>query len=294
VKLNVGGIYFETTIETLTKQTEDGTTYFKALFSGLWQVKRDPKDESIFIDRDGKYFDCILNYLRTSKLFIDDTDLIFRRKLIVEAEFYNIRSLISLLTINDTKLQKSISEQKEFYSDTRILSVQRQEQLNKLYGNNEQRWKLIYRASQHGFTADQFHKHCDNYGPTITVIRSLTGFIFGGFTAIPWTSIHQDKYDIKAFLFTLKNPHGIQPTKYPIGERSASFAVSHRKTNGPTFGSINNGGSDIYVHCPFNSDGSRTHFPKSYIDITRKGKTTFTDNPHFSCKDVEVFLLISE
>ncbi len=293
VKLNIGGRYFETKIETLTKHSEGTRTYFKALFSRQWQLEKDPIDESIFIDRNGDSFAYILNYLRTGQLIINDSDSTVRRNLIIEAEFYKIESLVSLLKMNDRKPPNHSLEQRQFYSDTKILSSEHQEHLNRLYGINDQRWQLIYRASRDGFTAEHFHKRCDDYGPTITVIQSLKGFIFGRFTTVPWTSSHQDKSDTHAFLFTLKNPHGIKPTKYPIGEQSVQFAVSHRKTNGPTFGSVNNGGSDIHLQCPFNTDGSRIHFPISYKDTTGKGRKIFTDNPHFSCEDLEVFHLLS-
>ncbi len=190
VKLNIGGKYFETTIETLTKQSEETTTYFKALFSRQWQLEKDPKDETIFIDRSGDFFAYILNYLRTGQLIIDNSDLTFRRNLTIEAEFYKIESLVNLLKINDTKPQNHSPEQRKFYSNTIILSFEHQEHLNRLYGINNQRWHLIYRASRDGFTAEHFHRRCDGYGPIMTVIRSLNGFIFGGFTTVPWTSSH--------------------------------------------------------------------------------------------------------
>jgi hypothetical protein len=59
--------------------------------------------------------------------------------------------------------------------------------------------------------------------------------------------------------------------------------------SGPTFGSIFNGGSDIFLHSPFNLAGSRIHFPQTYKDTTGKGKLTFTGDSHFLCDDVEIF-----
>ena len=138
-----------------------------------------------------------------------------------------------------------------------------------------------------------FHKHCDGHGPTMTIIRSLNGYIFGGFTTVRWSSAGEDKNDVHAFLFTLKNPHNIRPTKYSINEHSARFAVAHRKANGPTFGSVSNGGSDMHLRDPFNTLGSRIFFPRTYNDTTSKGRSTFTGDSYFACEDVEVFLLVS-
>lgn len=293
VKLNVGGVYFETTIDRLTKCSEDKLSYFKALFSRQWELEKDPTDGSIFIDRSGELFWHILQYFRTGQLIIDDDDVTLRQSLIVEAEFYKIESIINILKLNKTKPQSSSIEQKQFYLGSEILSSEHQLQLNKFYGVNNQQWRLIYRASRDGFTAQSFHKRCDDCSPTMSVIKSSSGYVFGGFTTVPWSSTHQDKSDARAFLFTLENPHRIKPTKYVINERSAAFAISHRKTNGPTFGSTHNGGSDIHLQDPFNMSGSRIFFPRTYIDTTSKGRITFTGDSHFSCKDVEIFLLVS-
>jgi hypothetical protein len=124
------------------------------------------------------------------------------------------------------------------------------------------------------------------------VIRSKNRCIFGGFTSVPWGSTNEDKADTLAFLFTLKNPYGIKPTKYPIGERAIGFAVSHNRNEGPTFGSVRHGGFDLFLQSPFNADGSRTFFPHNYQDTTKKGQFTFTGDPYFCCDDVEIFTLI--
>ena len=42
--------------------------------------------------------------------------------------------------------------------------------------------KLLYRASELEYSAAQFHKLCDDQGPTITIIKSNFGNIFGGYT----------------------------------------------------------------------------------------------------------------
>ena len=63
----------------------------------------------------------------------------------------------------------------------------------------------------------------------------------------------------------------------------------HKSTGGPTFRSVQNGGSNIYFHSPFNDLGSRIFFPETYKDTTGKGKNTFTGDSHFCCDDVEVF-----
>ena len=39
----------------------------------------------------------------------------------------------------------------------------------------------------HGFKAQAFHSRCDNQGPTLTIIKSGMGKVFGAYTDIAWT-----------------------------------------------------------------------------------------------------------
>lgn len=67
--------------------------------------------------------------------------------------------------------------------DNTIYDQKLQEWLDYQFG-----WKLIYRASEHDYTASSFHEYCDNKGPTLIVIKSSVGLIFGGYTSVHWTS----------------------------------------------------------------------------------------------------------
>lgn len=42
--------------------------------------------------------------------------------------------------------------------------------LNAWFGQQKQTWRLIYRASSHGFAASAFHRHCDGISPTYVVV----------------------------------------------------------------------------------------------------------------------------
>ena len=297
VKLNVGGRFFQTTVETLTKSSDTRLTYFKTLFSGQWQSEKDPKDDSIFIDRDGDLFEYILQYLRTGKIPIDINHDLLRQDLITEAHFYKLDSLVNLLNRNLSKdksiLKSQLSVQsKNLFIETKILSLNDQMELNKLGECENQQWQLIYRASRDGYTAQAFHQFCDGCFPTMCVIRSTNDCIFGGFTSIPWSSTSADKSDALAFLFTLKNPLGVKPTKYPIQQRAVNFAISYDQKNGPIFGSSQYGGIDLLLHSPFNLSSNRIGFPHSYQDMTKIGRSIFTGGGTFACEDLEIFTLI--
>lgn len=55
--------------------------------------------------------------------------------------------------------------------------------------------KLIYQGSKHGWKVSDFHKNCDGKGPTLTVLKSSAGQVFGGFTSVPWQTNEVGKYE---------------------------------------------------------------------------------------------------
>mmetsp|Transcript_127050 Transcript_127050/g.244825 ORF Transcript_127050/g.244825 Transcript_127050/m.244825 type:complete len:299 (+) Transcript_127050:66-962(+) len=92
-KLNIGGFVFETSTDTLSK-----SHWFATLLSGKFALKLDPNG-AVFIDRDGRHFDVILNYLRMGKRALRGLELKQgpRLQLIEEAEFYQLQELSGLL-----------------------------------------------------------------------------------------------------------------------------------------------------------------------------------------------------
>jgi hypothetical protein len=67
-------------------------------------------------------------------------------------------------------------------------------------------FELLYRGTENGKSAKNFHEKCDNKGPTISLIRTLDGSKFGGFTDLCWESINSyktGKRQHNTFLFSL-------------------------------------------------------------------------------------------
>lgn len=88
VKLNVGGSLFHTTISTLTKCD----SMLRAMFSGRMDTLTD-SEGWVMIDRSGKHFGTILNFLRDGVVVLPDS----RREvaeLLTEAKYYLIQELI--------------------------------------------------------------------------------------------------------------------------------------------------------------------------------------------------------
>ena len=74
--------------------------------------------------------------------------------------------------------------------------------------------QLLYRASRDGWKASDFHACCDGSGATVTVIKSVDGFVFGGFADTSWHNNNDLSYGRyipsesgRAFLFALRSAH---------------------------------------------------------------------------------------
>ncbi|XP_053562243.1 BTB/POZ domain-containing adapter for CUL3-mediated RhoA degradation protein 2 [Bombina bombina] len=88
VRLNVGGSLYYTTVQVLTRHD----TMLKAMFSGRMEVLTD-KEGWILIDRCGKHFGSILNYLREDTIVLPKS-LHEVKELMAEAKYYLIQGLV--------------------------------------------------------------------------------------------------------------------------------------------------------------------------------------------------------
>ena len=66
ITLNVGGHRFTTTVTTL--RNAPSPSLFSAMFSGRHSLPTSGGDGSVFIDRDGRHFSAVLNYLRDGQV----------------------------------------------------------------------------------------------------------------------------------------------------------------------------------------------------------------------------------
>ncbi|XP_057998449.1 FH protein interacting protein FIP2 isoform X5 [Hevea brasiliensis] len=89
VRLNIGGKKFCTTVDTLTQREPD--SMLAAMFSGRHTVCEDPEKGYVFVDRDGKHFRHILNWLRDGVVpTLTDAEY---SELMREAEYYQLLDL---------------------------------------------------------------------------------------------------------------------------------------------------------------------------------------------------------
>jgi len=124
--------------------------------------------------------------------------------------------------------------------DSAIVTAAQEISLLSLTGLETKSFSLLWRGSRHGFDSDAFHRLCDGKPNTVTIIKNTNGFIFGGFTSIPWWSSGSYEADNTAFLFSLTN---LSNTPLKIKVKSSQYAVYHNSNYGPAFG----GGHDLHV-----------------------------------------------
>jgi hypothetical protein len=91
VKLNVGGQFFQTTRSTLVKYD----SMLSTMFSGR-HVLMPTDDGCYFIDRSGRHFDTILNFMRDGRVSVP-RDPVFLSELLQEAEYYCLQVLIDAI-----------------------------------------------------------------------------------------------------------------------------------------------------------------------------------------------------
>jgi len=87
IKLNIGGFRYLTTEATLNSK---GDNFFTGLLNNKIPSIRD-EDGYYFVDRNGKYFEPILDYLRSGEFFIPEG--MRKEKVLAEADFFLIEPI---------------------------------------------------------------------------------------------------------------------------------------------------------------------------------------------------------
>ncbi len=144
------------------------------------------------------------------------------KKLIDENKEEKIMSRINLLEKNIDLLEKKskIFINSNLLSCSNIINtpedwkiiIDRLKKIDPKYENIL--FKLVYRATRDGDSAEKFHKKCDQIGPNITLVLTLDNRRFGGFTKNNWEHLKEDikekepeigsgKSDVDAFCFSI-------------------------------------------------------------------------------------------
>ncbi len=136
-----------------------------------------------------KYPDIMWNYIKAKDISEE-----FLKQFDDEQELLND---LDAIHCDNTTIRVKISryylkKPSELLPNTYIVNQQYDSYLREWTG--DYKWKLIYRASEHEYTAKSFHEYCDNKGPTLVIIKSSRGWIFGGYTTQSWKVVHPDEW----------------------------------------------------------------------------------------------------
>ncbi len=136
-----------------------------------------------------KYPDIIWNYIETKEISDESLETINNED--------EIRDDLNLIQCIDNTIRLKISQYfmknpSEYLMNTQIVDKQYDGYLREWSG--DYKWKLLYRASEHNYSAKSFHECCNDKGPTLVIIKSSGGWIFGGYTTQSWSgeSIYYD------------------------------------------------------------------------------------------------------
>ena len=143
-------------------------------------------------------------------------------------------------------------------------------------------YKLIYRASSHGDTAQNFHKRCDNINGTLTVIKTKDGFIFGGYCNVCWESgTKLIKEDLNSFVFS------INLSKIYFVSKNNEPSILCDKNKGPSFiGMFTTNNNMLSMKSDVNPWGTQRYSGESSLYEINGGE------PSFFIEEIEVFQVL--
>jgi hypothetical protein len=185
-------------------------------------------------------------------------------------EVFELQNEIEDLSGGDLFPKSSLAKANDF--------AQMKKWLDKEY--RTRKWKLVFKGTKDGMTSTAFHEKANNKGPTITIIKSKHGKIFGGFMDQAWTTRGGYINTKKSWLFSLTNK-----SKYEMNDPNtyAQYGGYDNSSYGPTFG----GGHDIYLANDFTSNSNYCN--RHSYNFT--DNTALTGGYNFQVEEVEVFSL---
>ena len=187
------------------------------------------------------------------------------------------------------KTEINLEKIKKFNSS--ILSTHQIAQLMKLCEFYlDQEWNLIYRATEDGFAATDFHIKCFKKPNTLVIIKSTSGNVFGGYTQKDWSGNVGWKNDDNAFIFSLINKEN-KPLLMKC--LRPNLAIWCQNAFGPIFGGAN---SDIFICSHSNElEGSYANLGFSYshpqyAKASSQAQNFLAGSYKFKTVEIEVYM----
>ena len=146
------------------------------------------------------------------------------------------------------------------------------------------KFELLFKMSEKGTKSFDFHKYCDNKGPTLTLVKTTKNKIFGGFTPLNWNKEGGGINDFsnKTFIFSLN-----LKKKFNMIKKNG-LGIQCYSENGPTFGEC-----DIQIG---NNMKTGITFANSSCNFLRENNLELTggkgDCEYFETEELEVYKVI--
>ena len=142
-------------------------------------------------------------------------------------------------------------------------------------------YTLLYKATRDGDLARNFHNKCDNRGTTLTLVKTVEGWIFGGHTTCAWQSgVNRYEKCEDVFMFSLS-----LLKKYPFNYKGSNVIVN-LDYKGPTFGF----GYDMSISDKCLSRENTCYSPSSFIGGDEVNEFNGKKNT-FIVKELEVYTI---
>ncbi len=152
----------------------------------------------------------------------------------------------------------------------------------------------MYRASRDGFSGKDFHSRCDRMEKTLTVIKSESGNVFGGYTDKAGTSDNKYETDSSAFLFSLINKEN-RPFRVVCSD-GGKHAIAGHPNYGPRFGCFpqdlhiaGNSNTNESSYCNFGHTYKHPDYPVG----TEETKNILAGSYYFKTTEIEVYAKVN-
>ncbi|XP_052754582.1 BTB/POZ domain-containing protein 19 [Galleria mellonella] len=174
--------------------------------------------------------------------------------------------------------------------------------INNWCGGPPPAWRLLFRASSHGYSAQAFHAHCDGHAPVLLLAQLARGEVIGGFSEVAWAAGGAGGYvpAERAFLFALPAPTAptapttpttptaaaAAPQRFPLVKKA--FALCYHPDCGPIFGA----GADLLIASNCNTNTESYSNLHSYGDPALPAPAaspTLVADYNFTVRDYEIF-----
>ncbi|KAH3760739.1 hypothetical protein Pelo_7484 [Pelomyxa schiedti] len=124
-------------------------------------------------------------------------------------------------------------------------------------------WRLLWRGSDHGFGAAKFHELCNNITPTLSIVRTTTNYICGGYTNIQFDNGNDYRGGCGGRTFVYSLVRAGTTTGTILRCKGHNHCIFCSPEYGPTYG----GGFSLYVCNNSNTTtGSYANVHPSYCE----------------------------